>query len=163
MYCWVTFDFIGLKAHHISAQCSFFYICIYLCIVSGGVPEKASSQKRYKERNEYVQSSLSLIKFFCLFKKWWSCILNAVGEQATPVCSQSAGTAEDGHQLSCEILHPGFDYVGWQSVMRGIFKSMSATLYYFSLKILHPFFLSFKGTILAIWERKQNKTNRIQD
>lgn len=73
------------------------------------------------------------------------------GEQAKPVCSQSAGTAEDGHQLSCEILHPGFDYVGWQSVMRGIFKSMCATLYSFSLKILHPFFpLLFKGTILAI-------------
>lgn len=61
-----------------------------------------------------------------------------MGEQATPVGSQSAGTAEDGHQ------HPGFDYVGWQSVMRGIFKNVCALLFAFFIKICDyacvPFF-----------------------
>lgn len=83
-----------------------------------------------------MQCSLSLIKFLCLFKNRWSCILNAEGEQATPVGSQSAGTAEDGHQLSHEIKHLGFDYVVWQGVMRGIFKSVCATLFSFLLKFV---------------------------
>lgn len=124
---------------------------------SGGMPGKVSNQRTYEGRSKYVQCSHSLIKFLCLFKNRWSCILNAVGEQATPVGSQSAGTAEDGHQ------HPGFDYVGCQSVMRGIFKNVFALLFaFFLLKfVTMRVYFFFKETISSVLEMEQNITSRV--
>lgn len=90
-------------------------------------------------------------------------------EQATPVGSQSAGTAEDGHQLSHEIVHPGFDYVWWQTMMRGIFKSMCALLFiYFLLEIvtMHKYLKKISHFLCLgeiFLEREQNKTRRMQD